>query len=283
MALVKQKDSIGRDIWVDPATKKAFTEGGTRDTFMTINTWNTRQKNKSNPTSTQSSASPKFDLNKVYESAFKSKDITDLEKKIKDRQEAQTRAAGDINDNPFYSEATRTGKLAKLEDQAQRDIGTFQNQLALKQADAQVKLNIAQQQYQFDRQDYQDKLAQFNTLVDTGAIANLSASDIAGLSSTLGISPAMINALKVTKTKGGVSKNPQAFTATDDQGNVTISIIDLNTGGLIGSQKLAGAGKGSSTAGAFNVDQYFRDQEKKSSTGSSTTQSNISMIWDTIR
>jgi hypothetical protein len=280
MAKTKFIDSIGREAYKDERGM-VYTEGGTRPTNYDVNTWNTRQKNKSNPTSGQTSAtSPgRFDLNKAYESAFKSKDITELEKKIEERQKAQTRASGDINDNPFYAEATRTGKLAKMEDQSQRDITTLQSQLALKQADAQVKLGVATQQYQFDRQDYQDKLAQFNTLVDTGAIANLSPTDIAGLSTTLGMSPSMIQALKTTKTKSGASRNPQAFTATDDQGNVTISIIDLNSGALIGSQKLSGAGKGSSSATNFNVDQYFQGKMGGSTQGGAQQKSNISQLW----
>lgn len=54
MALIQQKDSIGRDIWVDPLSKRAFTEGGKRDTYYTIDQWNKRQTNKTpQPVQTQ--------------------------------------------------------------------------------------------------------------------------------------------------------------------------------------------------------------------------------------
>lgn len=53
------------------------------------------------------------------------KKIADIDEQIRIRREAFTEAQGTINKNPYYSEATRVGHLAKLEQQAQTDIGNF--------------------------------------------------------------------------------------------------------------------------------------------------------------
>lgn len=51
--------------------------------------------------------------------------IAEVDEQIRIRREAWAKAQSTINDNPFYAEATRTGHLAKLEQQAQTDIGNF--------------------------------------------------------------------------------------------------------------------------------------------------------------
>ncbi len=51
--------------------------------------------------------------------------IAEVDEQIKIRREAWANAQDTINKNPFYAEATRVGNLAKLEQQAQTDIGNF--------------------------------------------------------------------------------------------------------------------------------------------------------------
>ena len=68
-------------------------------------------------------------------------DIASLEKQLADKQKALTDAMTNINDNPWYSEATRTGKLAKLNDVAQVDIQNLQNQINAKNAEKQQAFN----------------------------------------------------------------------------------------------------------------------------------------------
>lgn len=53
------------------------------------------------------------------------KKISETDAQIGIRREALTKAQSSINNNPYYSEATRVGNLAKLEQQAQTDIGNF--------------------------------------------------------------------------------------------------------------------------------------------------------------
>ena len=61
----------------------------------------------------------------------------DLEKLLADKQAALVKATQNINDNPWYSEATRVGKLAKLNNIAQLEISNIQNQLAQKKQDVE--------------------------------------------------------------------------------------------------------------------------------------------------
>jgi len=68
-------------------------------------------------------------------------DISLLEKQLSDKQAALTKATGNVNDNPWYSEATRTGKLAKLNNIAQLEIGNIQNAITQKKQDTQNAFN----------------------------------------------------------------------------------------------------------------------------------------------
>lgn len=62
---------------------------------------------------------PKTEIQRLYEK------ITEVDEQIRIRREALAKAQSSIGDNSFYSEATRVGHLAKLEQQAQTDIGNF--------------------------------------------------------------------------------------------------------------------------------------------------------------
>jgi hypothetical protein len=67
--------------------------------------------------------------------------MTDLDKQLADKQAALVKATSNINDNPWYSEATRTGKLAKLNNIAQLDITNLQNAISQKKTDEQNAFN----------------------------------------------------------------------------------------------------------------------------------------------
>src|SRR3989337_2858545 len=57
---------------------------------------------------------PTIDLNAIYESSYKSPEIQKLNEEITAKQKARDEAVAIVNDNPFYSEATRGGKIAKI-------------------------------------------------------------------------------------------------------------------------------------------------------------------------
>jgi len=72
---------------------------------------------------------------KLYEDAYNAAGLAtirttldDLNKRIAAKQEAYTTKEGDINENPFLSEASRIGRLRRLEDQKQAEIGNLLDQ-----------------------------------------------------------------------------------------------------------------------------------------------------------
>jgi len=180
-----------------------------------------------------------LDLNAMYETAMGG-EIADIEKQITDKQSALTQAMANINDNPYYSEATRTGQLAKLQDRANTEIQTLQNQLTMKKADLQTQLNIATQQYNIQSQEYQNNLNRLNLLISTGAIAGASAEDIAQISEATGMGTSMVQSI-ISKVNEG---NRNLQTSTDNAGNVTI--FDANTGAIV--NRISGIGKASTSS-----------------------------------
>ena len=75
--------------------------------------------------------------------------VSALEKQLLDKQTALDVATKNLNDNPWYSEATRVGKLAKLNNIAQLEIGNIQNALSQKKQDVQQAFSnqMATQQF----------------------------------------------------------------------------------------------------------------------------------------
>lgn len=78
---------------------------------------------------------PTVNQQRLYEDAYNTAGLAtvrtkleDLNKQIADRQAAYTSKEGDINENPFLSEASRTGRLKRLNDQKQAEIGNLLDQ-----------------------------------------------------------------------------------------------------------------------------------------------------------
>lgn len=271
MALQPIKVSDGSTVFFDTTTKKIMTEGGKQDSFYkatdannAVQVWNQRLAGKSSGGSSNVSGSsaglsgstlgtgqPKIDLNSIYSSAMNSDEIKNLENEYNTKQASYNQAVTSINDNPFASEATRVGKIRRLDESAQRELTTLQNTLAQKKADAQVKVNIATQQYNIDSQQYQNELSKLNLLISSGALNNASGSDVASIALSTGLSTSMIKGIQ-DKMKSDAIK-PQVITNTDDGGNVTVSVIDANTGKTISQSSLGKVGKSESsgTSNAF--------------------------------
>jgi hypothetical protein len=195
-------------------------------------------------TSGASGVPASIDLNKMYENAMKDVAITSLEKELADKNTAYSTATTSINDNPYYSEGTRTGHIAKLNTTYQIDKQNLTDQIAQKKADVQTKLNIATQQYNINNQEYQNNLSRLNLLISSGALLNASGSDIASIALSTGMSTSMVKGI-MSKMKSDAIK-PQVINSEDSSGNVTVSVIDANTGNLISQRSLGTIGKGTS-------------------------------------
>lgn len=198
-----------------------------------------------------------LDINSIYNSAYNNPDIAAANERIKmnneaimERRRALADAEGTINDNPFYSEGTRVGRVAKLQDRAQADIGNFinegqiaSNDLSRFKADAETKVNLALKQYDINRQEYQDNLSQFNMLLSSGALAGASDQDIAQIAQSTGISPNMLQSIIDTQRKASEVK-PQLETL-DDGSNQYVVAIDKD--GNVINRQVMGASKPKST------------------------------------
>ena len=211
-----------------------------------------------------SSAPGGVDLQSIYDTASNTPEILGLQGELEAKKAALTTALTNINDNPFYSEATRTGRVAKLKEQAGREIQDIEDMLNTRKADAQVKVNIATQQYNIDDNNYKNNVAQLNLLISSGAIANASAADIAQIALATGISTDMVKGIIDSTIKG--QENLQI--ATNDNGDVTI--YDLNTGEVrntirgIGNQQLDNTDDGNKEVAklANKAKSFFKDVDK---------------------
>lgn len=183
---------------------------------------------------------------KLYEtSAIKStQEASDkLSQEMLARETALNDAKMKINDNPFYSEATRTGRLAKLDEAYNADVQTLvkkqqvlQDKIATEKADIETKLNIEMKQFDINSQQAQLALSQFNTLLEMGALDGASGEDIANITRSTGISSQMIYSAIQTQKQRNIQTSTISF---DDGTNQGFAIINSQTGEIISKQNVA--------------------------------------------
>lgn len=181
-----------------------------------------------------------IDINKIYEDAYATSGIKDLETELNTRRSELTGAIGKNNDNPFLSEASRVGREEKINQIAERRISNLQNEIAMKKADVETKLNLAMKQFDINSTAAKQALDQFNTLLSIGALDGASGEDIASITRATGISSGMIQSA-ITKSKAK-NRETQMVTSTADNGNVTATLIDTQTGEIISQQSLGKIG-----------------------------------------
>lgn len=201
-----------------------------------------------------------LDLNALYDKLTTDSGIGNsqaeldaLSKQAADRLAAQNAATAKINDNPFYSEGTRVGRVAKLNDIGNADQTLLLNkqkvvadQISQKKADVQMKLSIAKQQFDINSAAATDALNKFNTLLASGALANASGADIAALTTATGLSSTMIqSAINAAK-----AKNVNTSTIQYDDGiNQGFLIINSDTGEII-KKEIVAASKPAKSGGS---------------------------------
>ncbi len=173
---------------------------------------------------------PSINLPEIYQGLYDSSGVSNLEKQLSDQTTAFNNAQSKINDNPFLSEATRVGRIAKLNTDFNANTANIRNDIVTKKADIETKLNIQTKQFDINSQQATQALAQFQTLLSSGALSNASGEDIAAITRATGMSSTMINAaIKATK-----DKNVQTSTIQFDDGtNQGFAIINSNTGEII--------------------------------------------------
>tara|TARA_Y100000034_G_scaffold52172_1_gene64093 strand:- start:1316 stop:2500 length:1185 start_codon:yes stop_codon:yes gene_type:complete len=192
-----------------------------------------------------------IDLPKLYDNLFAEAGISGVQNSIKeqesllaDKERAFVEAKGKINDNPFLSEATRVGRVAKLESLYQgriandiRKLENLQGEIETKKADVETKINLELQQFNLDSETAQRALTQLNTLLEMGALDNATGIDVANLTRSTGISSTMIQSAIKSRIK-----EPELNTTlqTIDDGSTQWGVlIDTDTGDVINRIQLA--------------------------------------------
>lgn len=228
-------------------------------------------------------AGTSIDLNQIYEDALNTEDIQNLESELEAKKRARDEAESDINDNPFYSEATRVGKIDKLQQKAGNEIATLESTLAQKKADAQVKVNIATAQYNIESDQYNRNLQTLNMYISSGALLNAGDADIAQIALATGMSTEMVKGIQAQMESANTK--PTVITNTDDSGNVTISVIDANTGNIISQNSLGSVGKASSTGSSSASSKEEAAFDSAVQTGISQLQKGESWgtVWNRIK
>lgn len=199
------------------------------------------------------SAPTEINLPDLYKKLTADSGISDLQDKLAEQERAFTEAKGELDDNPFLSEATRVGKQAKLQKLFDDRTKNARDEIATKKADVETQLNL--QLKQFDINSEQTRLAwdQFNTLLSAGALDNASGEDIANLTRATGIGSSMIySAISANKKK---NINTSVIQSTADSGEVTISVIDTDTGKVINQESLGFIGNKQGTSESTSVDK----------------------------
>lgn len=199
-----------------------------------------------------------INLPDLYKNLSATSGIAELEADLSAKEKEYIEATGKINDNPFLSEATRVGRIAKLDELYQKRTAGIRNEIATKKADIETKLNLETKQFDINSQAARDALSQLNTLLSLGALENASGEDIANLTRNTGISSTMIqSAIQASKKK---NQETQIITSTNDAGVVTVSVIDPQTGAIIKQTSLGAIGNaqtGSSKATEADKQAYY--------------------------
>lgn len=170
--------------------------------------------------------------------------IDTISKLAMEKEAAKNQAIAGVNDNPFYSEATRVGRSRKVEESANADIKTLtdqaiplQNKIAMQKADIDTQLGLETQRYNIRSQEAQQAQQQFSTMLSSGALDNASGDDIANIVRATGMSSNMIQAaIESTKKKN----NPVSFQEFDDGTNTGYAVID-SQGNILSKQIVAGS------------------------------------------
>lgn len=179
---------------------------------------------------------PALNLPDLYKGLYESQGISAIEEGLNKKAKAYADAQSKINDNPFLSEANRTGRIQKLTIDYNNSVKNDQDLLAMKKQDIATQLDIATKQFDIESQSAKQALDQFNVLLQSGALAGASGNDIANITRATGISSSMIqSAIGAQKEKD----RQTSVTTVDDGKNIYSVVIDTKTGQIINKQAIS--------------------------------------------
>lgn len=179
---------------------------------------------------------PTLNLPDLYKSLYEKQGIGALEQALGDKSKSFAEAQLKINDNPFLSESNRVGRVQKLTMDYNNNIKNDQDMLVMKKQDIATQLDLATKQFDINSQAAKQALDQFNSLLQSGALAGASGNDIAAITAATGISSSMVQAA----IKAQNEKNVETSISTVDDGtNVYSVVINSKTGEVISKQAIS--------------------------------------------
>ncbi len=203
-----------------------------------------------------------LDITKMFANLHEQSGVSALEAELAEKERIFTEAKGDVTDNPYLSESSRAGREASLIKLHGERTKNLRDEIAVKKADTETKLNLALKQLDINSQATQQAWDQFNSLLNAGALDNASGEDVAGLVRATGIPSSMIySAISVSRKSKEEKANTQVIQSTADSGEVTVSVINSDTGEIISQQSLGMIGNkqtGGKTSQAEQV-QLIKD------------------------
>lgn len=214
---------------------------------------------------------PTIDLPGLYKSLYQGSGVSGKEQELATKAQQLAEAKAKINDNPFLSEATRVGRIAKLDSLYNDSVAGLQNEIAMKKADIETQLNLQTKQFDIQSQQAQQAISQFNSLLSSGSLDNASGTDIANITASTGISSDMIKSAINNRRLSNLTTTTQTF---DDGTNEGFIIYTIDPSGNIVNEVKKVTGKSSKSATSFSTDPWvsaFLAQFMTDNKGTSTT------------
>jgi len=219
---------------------------------------------------------PTINLPQLYQGLYDNSGITAIEADLSAKEKAYNERISKINDNPFLSEATRTGRVAKLGIDYQNSVASLKNDVAVKKADIETQMNLQSKQFDINSQQAQLALSQFNTLLSAGALDNATGEDIANIVRSTGLSSTMIINAVNSRKKDQVETSTISY---DDGTNQGFAIINSKTGEIISKQVVAASKPKEPTKATESDKKDSKIELLKSDAASGATLSQIFAIY----
>jgi len=217
-----------------------------------------------------------IDLPGLYKTLSETAGISTLEQSLADKAKGYADAQSKINDNPFLSEATRVGRIAKLSTDYQNAVKNDQDLLAMKKADIETQLNLQSKQFDINSQAARDALDRFNVLLQSGALDNANGDDIANLTKATGLSSQAI----MSAVKANQEKNVQTSVVSYDDGtNQGFAVINTKTGDIISRQVVAASKPAAATKATEAEQKSYYANSLRSDAQKGLTLSQIFSIY----
>lgn len=177
---------------------------------------------------------PTINLPELQKTLFTNSGIAEKEASLVDLEGKYLEAKGKISDNPFLSASQLDQRLQRLQRKYEEETAPIRSEIAMKKADIETQLNLQMKQFDINSQASRDALNYFNTLLDSGALNGASGEMIAQVTRATGIPGELL----MNAVKSSTNKNTQLIQSTADNGEVTVSLVNKDTGAIINQQSL---------------------------------------------